>query len=190
MTLRKSLLLGGLALALIAYLPASALANPLSWKDKGVVLKKGEHATVDLSGKITWELLGPTHSYTCDVTGTLTAEGGTTTGTITKFALTTASCVGTGAFAQCSVKTDKINGLPWVVHTTTTDLELTNVAAFVEYQGAECLAQTSNLTFATVTATPNKLDPIASLTISAKGANGTLLTGSLSLSDPNTLGIG
>jgi hypothetical protein len=186
MTAKKTLLLAMVALAAAALaIPASASAG--NWKDNGVQLKAGEHATLGFSGKIEMEYKNAANILSCNASLTLTAEGGET-GTITKFDLETASCSGTGIFAKCTVKADK-TGTPLVVHTTATGFEVTKAEANIEYEG--CTLKKSQQFFPSVFATANQLEPIASITLGGFDSIGiAFLRGSMNAADPKTLGIG
>lgn len=192
MTIGKMLLLIVVALAAVAFAaPASATANPLTWKDNGVVLKPKEHATLAFTGKLVEEYLGPANTFSCNASITLTAEGGHT-GTLTKFELETKSCAGIGKFANCILKDDKITTLPAVVHTTTTDFEITGIT--IEYifeKDTGCANPGLTTIFKNITATPNKLQPIASVFLSgADVSTSHVLSGTLNAANPNTLGLG
>jgi hypothetical protein len=191
MTDKKAPLLIAVALATIAFaVPAAALASPLTWKDKGVVLKPKEHATLGFSGKVSFEYLGAQNVLTCDANLTLTAEGGHT-GTITKFELKTTSCGGNGIFEKCTVKGDKVSPLPLVVHTTTAGFELTETKVELEYAGFGCKLESSSVVYSWIIATPNKLEPIASIALYGEDSLGVhFLRGSLNAADPSTLGLG
>lgn len=187
MTVKKILLFATVALAAAALaVPASASAG--KWKDKGVFLNAGEHATLAFSGKVELEYKNATNVLTCNASLTLTAEGGET-GTITKFDLETASCSGVGIFAKCTVSKDKFSTLPLVVHTTAVGFEITKPELNIEYAG--CPLESSVQSFPSVLATANKLEPIASVTLFGADSLGvTFLKGSLNAADPKTLGIG
>lgn len=187
MVIKKMLLLATATLAVVALaIPATASAG--KWKDKGVFLNAGEHATLEFSGSVELEYKNATNVLTCNASFTLTAEGGET-GTITKFELETASCAGIGIFAGCKVKSDKFSTLPLVVHTVAVGFEITKPELTIEYQG--CALESSVQNFPFVVATANKLEPIASVTLFGKDSVGvTVLKGSLNAAEPKTLGIG
>jgi len=191
MTIRKILLLTATALVALAFtVPASASANPLTWKDNGVVLKAGEHATLTFTGQLAEEYLSHLSTFSCEWNMTLTAEGGHT-GTITKFEPVTKSCSGTGKFVNCTLDTDKVSTLPAVVHTTTTDLEITGITIEYFFAGTGCANTSLTTIFKKITATPNKLDPIASIFLSGVDVTGShFLNGTLKAANPNTLGLG
>ena len=185
------MLLTATALVALAFtVPASASANPLTWKDNGVVLKAGEHATLTFTGQLAEEYLSHLSTFSCEWNMTLTAEGGHT-GTITKFEPVTKSCSGTGKFVNCTLDTDKVSTLPAVVHTTTTDLEITGITIEYFFAGTGCANTSLTTIFKKITATPNKLDPIASIFLSGVDVTGShFLNGTLKAANPNTLGLG
>jgi len=192
MTIREMLLLTVVALAAVAFAaPASASANPLTWKDNGVVLKPKEHATLTFTGQFYIEYLASLNTFSCETNITLTAEGGHT-GTITKVEVKTDKCTATGKFANCTLEDDEIKNLPLVVHTTTTDFEITGaILRFKFVGGTGCAYSEANLIFKNITATPNKLDPIGSITLFGVDVVGTSWArGTLNAASPNTLGLG
>jgi hypothetical protein len=119
MAFKKMLLVASMALAAIAFsVPASASA--LDWTHEGGPFS-GTRSD-GLTGKLSFgnPALGQ-NKFGCIVHISLTANGGSTTGSITSFDHTTSTCTGEGSFAGCEVVDDQTTGLPEVVHTTATN---------------------------------------------------------------------
>lgn len=187
MSIKKMLLLAGMALAVVALAgPASASAEPLTWLDNHEVLGAEEHATEEYEGPARFFGAGE-DSFGCEVTVVLTAEGGHT-GTITKFEPTTETCTGTGAFAGCELANHSAS-TPWDVDVTTTDLVVTDVTIHNEYDEA-CAVETTHLEFPELTAVPDENTTISTLTVSGFATSGAFGFGELHAETGGTIGIG
>jgi hypothetical protein len=209
MTLKKMMLLAGMAFAAIAFaIPATASALP---KTDGTHWTNGnQHKIVNNGVSISAPFEGfldfttpmppaPVHStFGCEVTAIIKVTG-PTTAEATKFEPTTTTCVGTGIFAGCKLKAHT-NNLPWTVTNTTgntsavpptvSDFDVTKVGGTgdvtIRNEYESCTAGAippSDPEFKSITVTPT-LDgngTVTSFSISGTATDGaTIATGSLS----------
>jgi hypothetical protein len=115
---RKVLLVGVAALAAVAVLALPASASAGVWKHKGEALKT--KVELSLSGSEVIETSGAV--MICNVTATMTTEGGSTA-KITAYNVDKASCVGLeGKLVGCEVTAVAAKGLSWSVTVNTSDL--------------------------------------------------------------------
>jgi hypothetical protein len=153
MTFKKMLLVASMALAAIAF-AAPASASALEWTDEGEPYA-GE-ASDTLSGKLSFGNPAAGQSkFGCTVHAGVSGEGGSSTGTLTSFNVTTSTCAGEGAFATCKLKEDSTTGLPAVVHITGTNtLTITGpIVIHNHYEGCGITKSTLTISDATLTLT-------------------------------------
>jgi hypothetical protein len=101
---KKMMLLASTALAAVAFaVPASASA--LEWTDNGSAFPGTASDT--LSGLITFGNPAPGQiKFSCVVHAGFSVTGGTTTGSLSSYTVTTETCVGGGSLANCTAVAD------------------------------------------------------------------------------------
>jgi hypothetical protein len=195
MNVKKLVVLAGMSLAMVAVAAPAAQAE---WLHNHVKLEKS--ATLTATGKAKFQT--GAGSYECPVEGSITAEPGST-GKVTKFGVTkTAECVGTGFLSNCTLKSHQSTNLPWTAHANTQNntVEVTNAEIWGTYEGFFC-PHTIELTFATITLTPNNALTASSASLSGSGTahrnvgtgneatENATASGSLNLTPAGTYGI-
>jgi hypothetical protein len=188
--IKRAMLLAVAALAAMAVAaPASSVA---SWDHAGVPLTK--NAVVTFSGTASFSnFLG---GISCsNVHASVTLEPGTT-GKVTSFEPTNpnTTCTTSGVLASCKVKVGgtTTEGLPWVVHTNTSTISITNVKITTHLEGP-CGISKTEIGPGTVTATPDSKTGVKKITLSGSLPSSTGLPvtigGSLNASPSGTYGI-
>jgi hypothetical protein len=110
MAFKKMSLVAGMALAAITF-SAPASASALEWTDENASF--GGEATDVLSGKLTFgNPAAGQIKFGCMVHLGIVAHGGTDTGTLESFNITTSTCEGEGVLTGCELKEDSVTGLP------------------------------------------------------------------------------
>lgn len=146
---RRWLLTGAIATIVVLAIPAIAWSTAKVWKDKGTTVSKFvEFAAI--GGELFETTAG--NGMSCEVRAVFTTEGGTTA-TITKFEIKKCP-TGFGSFAKCEINTAEAKGLPWTVHNTTTDLQITNMRTKRTFK-AGCPTSELDKTIGTTTVTLN-----------------------------------
>ena len=188
MRIKKMLLLASMALAAMAVaIPAAASAEPALWTHEHKVLTSGTPSS-PYEGFAKFEIPG-VFSFGCEITVRLQAEPGTT-GTVTEFKVTTTTCKGTGAAAACELGGDHPENLPWTVHTTTHDLEITDVTILNTYKAGCGLGAQTTLHFPKITAEIDNATTIHSVTLSGVATNTAVASGTLTIESPDVATIG
>jgi hypothetical protein len=184
MKLKKMLLLTTMALAVVASAaPAAAHAEQHEFNE----------ATESYEGPFKFSAAG-VGSIECQVTINISAEGGTTA-EVEAWTPTTSTCVGTGAFAKCTLKEHTSNA-PFTVHTTeTNDLRVTkeggNITFHNIYDGEGCLVPETTVEFTEMTATPNPTTgAVSTLTISATSTTGVIWSGTFHAEGESLIELG
>jgi hypothetical protein len=172
MKLKKMLLLATAALALVAFAAPAAQAEQHEFNE----------ATESYEGVLTITVASPASGQLhCEVTMSLSAEGGTTA-EIEQFTPTTSTCVGTGLFTGCVVK-EHTTSVPFLVHTTlNNDLTIDDPPGNVvlHYMYEKCIAgiTSTSLEFSSLTANPNPTTgAIHELTINGTSTTGVTISG-------------
>lgn len=179
--LRLVLILVGAAL--LAALPASASAAV--WKDGGFIVTK--LAEIHLEGGEVFGQKAGTGAMYCEVSATLTTEGGST-GKITKYSLF--ACSGTESVANCVPVATEAKGLPWTVDVNTSDLAVTNMRIRRKFTGKDCPLPETEVTWSATLTLDN---PTAISEMEFQVDNGTYFSAAvLEVQPPNvgTYGIG
>ncbi len=200
MTLRKMMLLAGMALAAIAFaVPASASAASTHWTDDHEVVSSPANITAPFEGFLKFTVAPPfvpVHStFGCQVTIKVNVTG-PTAAQITEFRPTTTECLGTGVFTGCQLEED-VSNVPFSIANTDADLDITkpggDITVFNKYEScAGGALPNSDLLFPSITATPT-LDSEG--TIEEIHISGTATTtsaaasGSVKPEGANTLGL-
>jgi hypothetical protein len=132
--------------------------------------------------------------FDCAVHSTveLTAEGGT----MVELGLTTETCAGTGVLTGCTLAEDQLDGSPTITPTAAA-IDISGIVLTTSY-GGTCPLTSAMLTVSSLTATPDNVEAISTLTLSGSyvldpSSGGTLsssLTGELEAASPETIGIG
>lgn len=168
MSIRKMVLLACAAVATVAF-AVPAAASAVEWTKETSPLTQNENA--EFTGTAGFETPG-VGGVECVVHVPVTLEPGST-GTVDDFEITTSTCEGFGIFADCELVDHELTGMPWIMHATvqedgTRDVDITNIVIHNEFD-PECEIQNVTLTFGSVTATPDKADPISHITLSGTG---------------------
>ena len=199
MTIKKMLLLAGMALAALAFtVPATASAVDV-WTVDGETLGPGEEATQAFEGFFGFTTpipIVPVHTtFGCEITITINAVG-QSGGTVEVFNKTTETCKGTGVFGGCTVKSHSSNP-PWAIDISTTPATVTGpITVHNVYDKAEgnCPIATTHLVFNSLSVMPISSEgSVTELVISGLATNGSVaLSGSFTaedLPDEPALGI-
>lgn len=178
MSIKKALLLASMALAAIAF------AAPASAFGQGEIVDVTNEKTItsgteiDLAGEAEFTSLGT--GIFCDVEATVTADTATT-GT-TDFTINTPSCEGFGFLYQgCDVVGDVTS--EYHVDVETTDFTVTNAEIFSDLENCESGLTFTDLTFESVTITPDTYGPHGGITTVELSGEGE------AHADPGTLGV-
>lgn len=185
MNIKKIVLLASMVLAAIAFAgPAPASAE---WTHEGEPLEG--NVNISFTGNVGFFGAGGA-AIECEVHAAGILEPGTT-GTITSFAPTTNSCKGTGVFAGCVVESDTAIGLPWVMHTDTSKITITDVTTTYHFVAdtPNCPIHTMVLHFSALHATPNNITAMGSVAISGTATSGAVTAGTLAITPAGTYGI-
>jgi len=188
--LKKITLLAMAVAAVAAFaVPASASAASTHWTDNDVVVGNNVDITAPFEGE--FGFTAGSNTYKCNVTIVITVTG-PTSAEITRYEPTTGSCVGTGVFANCTLKAHR-NNVPWSITSNATDLTIAKVEGNVtikhEYSG--CLVPSSHLEFPKIIATPtlNAGGTITSIALAGTSTTGAVESGSLAPEGSPTLGL-
>jgi hypothetical protein len=178
--LKKMTLLAMAVAAIAAFaVPASASAAT-DWTDNGAVVANGVDISQGFEGKLQFAVSG-VGTFGCEVTIKITITG-PTSAEITQFNPTTSTCVGTGAFEKCKLKSDK-STVPWTITNGATTLAVTAspLTVFNEYEAGCGVGATSDLVFeAGITVTPTLVEGrITSLAIAGTSTSGAVASGSV-----------
>jgi hypothetical protein len=150
---KKVLVLVASALAAVAVLALPASASAAVWQHKGEALKT--KIELPLEGSEVIEVSGsPKSVMLCNVTATMTTEGGSTA-KITAYTIDKTSCFGLeGKLVGCEVTAASATGLPWSVGVNTSDLTAKEVK--VDYTfNKSCGIQKIETNFSKLTLTPD-----------------------------------
>lgn len=180
-TLRLVPILIGAALVLAF----PALASAAVWKHGGSNVSK--HIEIGLEGGEAFGLKASKGVMFCEVSATLTTEGGSV-GTITKYSLF--ACFGTDGMASCVPVATEAKGLPWTVDVNASDLTLTNMRIRRTLTGKGCPISEADVTWSP-TLTLNGPTAISEIEFLIEGAT-FLSVAALEVTPPNvgTYGIG
>jgi hypothetical protein len=193
--LKKMMLLAGLALSAVAFAaPASASAQGTLF-DEGTPIPAGNHATLETTGVIGFDVPELASSFGCNSHPKVTlVSGHPSTGTVTAFNITTSECAGTGLLEGCELANDTTN-TP-TVDVSATVLTITNIKINNVFKEG-CIVPASQWTFPAVVATPNNTKAISSVKVSGNGVDevtGLLIeaTGTLNIAGgaAGTYGVG
>lgn len=164
MRLDKRWLLAGLvAAATVFAVIGPAAASAAVWKEKGVNVTKPFE--LGLSGGYSITTTASLGSVQCAVHSTLTSSGGSAA-SITKFAMTSCTTAGTGLL-KCVVATSEARALPWSVAVNSADFTISNVRLKHTFK-AGCPTAEIDVTFPSVTMTPDVTSAISELFLSGK----------------------
>jgi len=165
---------------------------PDAWADNGVVIAAGAEVAQSYEGFVGLNA-GAAGTFGCEITITVRTNG-PHAATVTKFAPTTSSCVGTVAFKGCKLINDS-SDVPWNLSNAATPLVMSkasvNITTHSEYEAGSCAGKqtTSHLEFASFNVAVEGTDPIKKITISGVSTAGIPWGGSLTAETPETLGL-
>lgn len=139
--IKKMMLLASVtAIAMAFAVPTIASAK---WADGTVALALGNNPNISLEGSTGYN--GTPGAFSCSQTTTaIQLTGGTSNAHVTNFTVDNPqSCLGSGAFAFCTLTSTTMEKAPWAAHTNTTDITITNARWQYHFSGGFCSTPTT-----------------------------------------------
>jgi hypothetical protein len=166
---KKTLRLALAAATLVALASPAAASAEGTLFDQGIEVTTGSHVTLDLSGRLGWDIPDLASSYECDVHSSVTLKAGHPSHGTATLEFTTETCEGTGVLTGCELESHSTNS-PLTVDVTSSDLRITNFEFNESFQGG-CFMPASQRTFPEIMATPDATGAISALTLSGAGSD-------------------
>ncbi len=145
-------------------LPAAASAE---WKHTATPIQ--QNVTIPFTGNAAFQSqLG---GVTCQVTSEVQFKAFQTKGTVQTFKVhptdETTNCTGHGLLAPCQIhNVSPQTGFQWVIHTTGTNIQITNGTLTSQLTGGFCGVKKIQITPGNVTASPNQPTNVTSIALS------------------------